>query len=67
MGRCLTHRQNGPLAVDRDVTKSRTPEPRVLTSEVEVKSIRALTRLASPSMLRVPMVEVLMVLMGLYW
>jgi hypothetical protein len=29
--------------------------------------MRARTRLASPSMLRVPMVEVLMVLIGLYW
>ena len=37
-----------------------------VTSEVDVRSIRALTRLARPSMLRVPSVLVLIVLMGLY-
>ena len=29
--------------------------------------MRALTRLASPSMLMAPMTDVLVVLMGLYW
>ncbi len=37
------------------------------TSLVEVKSIRACTRFASPSIFNVPIVEVLIVLIGLYW
>lgn len=37
------------------------------TSEVLVRSILAPVRFASPSILSVPWVLVLMVLMGLYW